>query len=473
MLVAQWSIDLLAAYTPREMTFLNAQAIALNLRVLLFAMVLTVVTAVLFGLLPALRGSGDVPRQALQEGTRSATGTPRHERLRRGFVLVQIALSLMLLLGAGLLARSFVHITRLDPGFDPQNLIAVSLSPTPWKYTTQVAQQQFIEDIVARVQTIPGVGATTVTGGVPPGSGGISFRLKFEIEGKGVVLDDPDIIMPFSEVDGDYFRVMNIPLKAGRTFGPEDTPTSPRSIIIGEEMACQLWKGTNPVGQRLRTSAKGQWGTVVGVVGDVYQFRHEQPRGQLSMYYANSQLRGLSGQLTIVIRTLGAPEPMLPLIKQQIWTVDPEQPIARIESIEAAYADFFATPRFYAFLMTTFALIGLAITSVGLYGVLAYTIAQRTREFGIRLALAAQAKDVLRLVLRSGLVMTVAGIALGAAGSLAVTRALGTLLVEIEATDALTYLLVISSLVLVAFAACWIPARRATKVNPVVALRTE
>ena len=191
------------------------------------------------------------------------------------------------------------------------------------------------------------------------------------------------------------------------------------------------------------------------------------------MYYANSQLRGLSGQLTIVIRTLGAPEPMLPLIKQQIWTVDPEQPIARIESIEAAYADFFATPRFYAFLMTTFALIGLAITSVGLYGVLAHTIAQRTREFGIRLALGAQAKDVLRLVLRSGLVMTVAGIALGAAGSLAVTRALGTLLVEIEATDALTYLLVISSLVLVAFAACWIPARRATKVNPVVALRTE
>jgi putative ABC transport system permease protein len=287
------------------------------------------------------------------------------------------------------------------------------------------------------------------------------------------VLDDPALIMPFAEVDGDYFGVMNIPLKADRTFGADDTPTSPRSIIIGEETARQLWKGENPIGQRLRTDARNPWGTVVGVVGDVYQFRHDQPRGQLAMYYANSQQRGLWGRMTLVVRTAGNPEPMLPLIKQQIWAVDPEQPIVRIESIEAAYAEFFATPRFYAFLMTTFASIGLAITAVGLYGVLAYTIAQRTREFGIRLALGAQAKDVLGLVLRSGLLMTVAGVALGVAGSMAVTSALGTLLVENKPTDALTYVLVIASLVLVAFAACWIPARRATRVDPVVALRTE
>jgi putative ABC transport system permease protein len=150
------------------------------------------------------------------------------------------------------------------------------------------------------------------------------------------VLDDPALIMPFAEVDGDYFGVMNIPLKAGRTFGADDTPTSPRSIIIGEETARQLWKGENPIGQRLRTDARNPWGTVVGVVGDVYQFRHDQPRGQLAMYYANSQQRGLWGRMTLVVRTAGNPEPMLPLIKQQIWAVDPEQPIVRIESIEAA-----------------------------------------------------------------------------------------------------------------------------------------
>jgi putative ABC transport system permease protein len=473
LLLAQWTIDLLAFYAPSDMTFLNVHEIALDTRVLLFAVVLTAATSVLFGLLPALRTSRDVPNKALQEGTRSATGAPRQERLRRAFVLVQLALSMMLLIGAGLLARSLVHITRIDPGFQPRNLISASLSLPQWKYKTRPIQQQFFEDVRARVRSLPGVVAATVTGGVPPGGGGVSFGLKFEIDGRGVVLDDPSLLMPFSEVDGDYFSVLGIPLKAGRTFSREDTPESPRAIVIGEEMARQLWKGDNPVGQRLRTSPEGRWSTVIGVVGDVYQFRPDQPRGQFAVYYANSQSRGTPGLQTLVIRTAGEPSAMIPSIKQQIWAVDPEQPIYRIESIESAYADFFATPRFQAFLMSAFALIGLAITAVGLYGVLAYAIAQRTREFGVRLALGARRGDILRLVLRSGLTLTTVGIAAGVAGSLVVTRALESLLVEIQPTDRLTYAIVVASLVLVAGVACWIPARRATQVDPVVALRTE
>jgi putative ABC transport system permease protein len=473
LLLAQWTIALLQAYAPSDLTFLRGHEIALDTRVLLFAAVLTVATSVLFGLFPALRTSRDVSNTALQEGARGATAGPRLERLRRAFVLVQMALSLMLLVGAGLLARSLVHITRIDPGFQPRNLLAASISLPSWKYGNRPAQQQFFEDVRARVQGLPGAVASTITGGLPPGGGGISFDLKFEIEGRGVVLDDPSLLMPFSEVDGDYFHVLGIPLKAGRTFSREDTPESPRAIVIGEAMARRLWKGDNPVGQRLRTSPEGRWSTVVGVVGDVYQFRHDQPRGQFALYFANSQSRQIPGLQTLVIRTAGDPSAMIPAIKQQIWAVDPEQPIYRIETVESAYADFFATPRFQAFLMSAFALIGLAITAVGLYGVLAYAIAQRTREFGIRLALGAQRGDILRLVLRSGLRLTAVGLVAGVAGSLAMTRALQSLLVEIEPTDRLTYAVVVLSLGVVAGVACWIPARRATEVDPIVTLRTE
>jgi putative ABC transport system permease protein len=472
LLLAQWTIDLLAVLTPREMTFLTTQPIALDRRVLAFAVALTMITAAVFGMLPALRASRLRPNEALKEG-RSATAAPPQERLRRAFVLGQVALSLLLLFGAGLLTRTFTHLTRIDPGFDPAGVITVDLSLPQWKYGTRAAQQQFFDEVSARVRSLPQVQTTTLTGGVPPSGGGISFDLRFEVEGRGVVLEDPELLMPFSEVDGDYFRTIGIPLKAGRTFDGGDTPEAPRAVILGESMAKRLWPEGNAVGARIRFDEGRPWYTVVGVAGDVYQFRHDLPRGQFAVYYANSQSRGIPGQQTLVIRATGDTQPLVPQIRQAIWSVDRDQPIARVQTIETAYAEFFATPRFYAFLMSAFAGIGLIISTVGLYGVLAYGLAQRTREFGIRTALGAQRGQVMQLALRAGLTLTGAGIVLGLLGSVAVGRAMQSLLVEVSPVDPLTYAATVALLVLASAIACWVPARRATRVNPIVALREE
>jgi putative ABC transport system permease protein len=473
MLMAQWAIDLVAAFTPRSMTFLTASEITLDRRVMLFGLTLSILTAVAFGLIPAIRTSGARPHDALTQGTRSATGASKQERVRRAFALAQIALSLMLLVGAGLLTRTFTRLLQVDPGFDPHNLVTFSLTLPRWKYPTREAQQLFFDDVGSRTRATPGVVSTTLTGGIPPGGGGISFDLQFEIEGRGVVLDDPNLELPFSEVDADYFSVMRIPLRLGRPFTAEDHPGSPRAVIIGESMAQRLWNGASPIGDRIRWSQDWPWYTVVGVAGDVYQFEPDRPRGMFSAYYANSQSRGIPVQQTLVVRTAGDPETLVPVIREHIRALDPEQPILEIKTVQQAYSEFFAAHRFNAILMATFALIGLTIAGVGLYGVVAYATAQRTREFGIRLALGAQARDVLHIVLASGATLIGVGLVLGVVGSLLLARALGSLLVDVPTTDPLTYFSVIALLGTVALAACAIPARRATRVDPVVALRCE
>jgi putative ABC transport system permease protein len=267
---------------------------------------------------------------------------------------------------------------------------------------------------------------------------------------------------------------MGIPLKGGRTFSAVDGPGAPKTVIISEGMARRLWKGADPIGQRLRLEARSPWLTVVGVVGDVYQLDHAQGRGMFAAYYPLSQDTRVHAQQTVVIRTTGELAKLIPLLKEQIWALDPELPVRRIASIGDQYGDFFAVPRFQAFLLTSFALVGVTIAAVGLYGVLAYAVALRSREFGIRMALGARPADVLRLVLRSAGVVIAAGLALGAGGSVIVTRVLDALLIDIQRTDPLTYVAVTLLLAVVAVSACWIPARRATRVDPVVvALRSE
>ncbi len=472
ILIAQWAIDLLAAFTPPDMTFLETSAIRLDVRVVMFAMALTAVTGAAFGLLPALRGSRTTPHAALKDGARSATGAPRQEHLRRAFVLLQLTLTVMLLVGAGLLTRTFLHMTRIDPGFDPRNLVTAQLVLPPWKYKTPELREQFNTLLMERLRATPGVTGATITGGTPPSGGGFSFGMKFDVKGRGIVLDDPALTMPTTDVDANYFDTMHIPLKAGRPFTRDDSlPGAPPVIVVGESMARRLWPGENPVNQQLRWFSRGPYYTVVGVVGDVYQFEYDQPRGQFAVYHPAAL--GGSGQTTLVVRTTIDAETMARTLREAIWSVDADQPILAIETIEAAYEEFFARPRFYAFLMSVFAGLGLLIAGLGLYGVVAYATAQRTREFGIRMALGAQRGDVLRLVLRTGLALAIVGIALGAAGSLLVTRGLASMLVEIQPTDAATYTTVFVALGAIAVIACWIPARRATRVDPVVALRYE
>jgi predicted permease len=472
MVLAMWAIDLLAAYTPRDFTFLSIGEIALDVRVLGFAAVVTVLAAVLAGSLPALRVSRTRLQESLKAGARSAAGSARQDRLRRAFVVVQLALTLMLLVGAGLLARTFVALTRVDPGFDPRNLVTVDLSLPRTKYASREAQRQFFNQAADRLRSVLGVAAVTVAGGKPPTGGGISFRLQFEIEGAGVVLDDPQLLLPFAEVETDYFSVLGMPLLAGRTFSADDAAGAP-AVIINREMANRLWKGANPIGQRIRFYPESPWRTVVGVVGDVYQFEYDSPRGMFAAYYPRSRSRGMPAQETLIVRTSDAPARVIPLIRQAIWSVDPDQPILNLATMDALYHEFLGVPRFQALLMGVFALIGLAIAAVGLYGVLSYAIAQRTREFGIRMALGARRWDVLAMVLRHGAGLVALGILLGAAGSLALTRAMSSLVVGIPPYDPITYALVVAGLAAISLAACWVPARRATRVDPIVALRCE
>jgi putative ABC transport system permease protein len=472
ILVATWAIDLLAAHTPRDFTFLSTSEIALDGRVLVFAAAVTLLTAVLAGSLPALRASRTRLHASLKAGARSAAGSARQDRLRRAFVVVQLALTLMLLVGAGLLARTFLDLTRVNPGFDPRRLVTVDLSMPRWKYGTRDAQLRFFDQVVDRLRSLPGVSSVTVAGGKPPTGGGISFGLRFEIDGLGVILDDPLVLLPFAEVKADYFSVLGIPLVAGRTFSADDGSGSP-AIVISRGMANRLWKGANPVGQRIRLGPDRPWLTVVGVVGDVYQLEYDSPRGLFAAYYPRNQSRGMPAQETLIVRTSEDPARIVPLIRRAIWSVDPDQPILNLATMDVLYREFLGVPRFQAMVMGAFALIGLAIACVGLYGVLSYAISQRTREFGIRMALGARRWDVLAMVLRQAAGLVALGLLLGTAGSLALTRTMSSLLVNIAPHDPITYALVIAGLAGIAFTACWIPARRATRVDPVVALRCE
>ena len=472
--LALWGVDLLARLAPESMTFLSLNDIIVDRRALVFAFGLTLVTALLFGVVPAVRGSRLALDDAMKAAARGATGSARHQRLRNLFVVAQLALSLMLLVAGGLLARTFIGLTRQDPGFKPAGLFAADLALPRWKYPTPVSQRAFYDLAIERLRAIPGVEAVTLAGGMPPDGGSIAFGMKFEIDGRGVVLDDPELIMPFTEVQPNYFGVLGVPLLAGRTFSEADGPSAPQVMVINESMARRFWADPQrAIGQRLRTNSRDPFTTIVGVAGDVFQFDHSKPHGTFAAYYPLRQQPSLAGQLSLILRVADGVTLPTDAIRQQIWSIDPAQAIYEVASGQAQYYEFFATPRFYAVLMTVFAAIGLCIAAVGLYGVLAYSVAQRTREFGIRFALGARREDVLRLAVRQGARVTAIGIALGALGSLLVTRGLGSMLVDLSPTDPVTYAMTIGVLGAVAWVASWIPGQRAARVDPAVALRHE
>ena len=469
LIVSQWFLDVLVISAPANSGIVNVNGFGLDRRVILFAIAATTVTGCLSGILPAIKGARG-SANALRSGSRSATDGPQHERLRHAFVVVQIAVSMVLLVGATLLGRTFVQLNRVDPGFDAQNLALATMDLPAWRFRSPAARQAFADAIVERVRGLPGVRTAALTGG-----GGISFGLAFQIEGgRGVVLDDPRLEVPFSEVGTDYFSMMGIPIVAGRGFTAADVSTGPRAIVISQALAARIWGNEHPVGQRLRmrTRPTEPWYTVVGVAGNVYQLNYAQTQNQPAYYLALSQSIAPS-VLTVTARTSGHPAALLPLIREQVKALDPGQPIWKLRTGEMEFAEFVALPRFYTQVMGVLAAFGVIIAAVGLYGVLAYAIAQRTREFGVRLALGAQKADVLGLVLRSGAGATAIGLIAGIAGSLFLTRWIESMLIDVPRLDPISYAVAVLIFGAIALAACWIPARRATNVDPIVALRYE
>jgi putative ABC transport system permease protein len=448
--------------------FVNADDAAPDMRVLLFTLGLSVLTGWLFGLMPALQLAKPELQSFLKEGARGSGEGARWTRVRGGFGVAQVALSLMLLVSAGLLIRSFDKLLNVNLGFKPEQLLSLEYRLPRSKYREPQAQWNFHRQVVERIQEVPGVQSVSLVRGLPfSGNGGTA----------AITLPDRELPSPGTEPEvmfntamPNYFETIGIPFLKGRPFGPEDQLNTPPVVIINQTMAQRFWPDQDPLGKQVKFVEDGSTAIVVGVVGDAkHYWLEDQPKPQ--MYGSYTQQPGYFA--TVVIRTTVEPLALTESVRQAVWKVDADQPMWKIRTVEFLVDRSVANRKFLMALMGIFASLALVLTMIGLYGVISYLVNQRTQEIGIRMALGAQMGDILRLVLKQGMLLVLLGVGLGLAASWMLTRLMVRLLYEVSATDPLTFVTISSLLIVVAFLACYLPARRATKVDPLVALRYE
>jgi putative ABC transport system permease protein len=473
LVVGCWAAKLLWAFTPRDITFLVINKVGVDYRVVVFVCLLTGLSTMFSGLIPAWRTVLGISAQPMDDLTRTATAGPRHTRFLRTLVVTEVALSFVLLAGAGLMARSFVKLSEDSPGFEPANLLAMTLNLPRGPYPALDSQKLFFGRLQDSLRAMPEVAETALAAGVPPVNAGFYLEVQLEIEGREPQsLGGPETLLPFNNVAADYFRVMRIPLVRGRSFDAQDAAGATPAVIINQTLAGRFWPDGDPVGQRIRVSARLPWLTIVGVAGDVKAMGPGDPNGSYEIYTPLAQTSSLA-RTTVVIRTRTAPAALLEAVKRRVWAIDPALPVGEIDTVENLLAGTLATERFYLLLMGAFAGGAIALVAVGLYGVMAYSVALRTREMGVRLALGASPRALFKLVLQQGFSLAVAGVGIGLVAALSLTRLLKSLLFGVTPTDPLTMALIAIGVGAIALLACFIPARRATKVDPVVALRAE
>lgn len=432
-------------------------------RVLAFSFVLSLLTGVLFGLVPALRASATALQTTLRQGGRGLAGSSG-QRLRSGLVMAEIALAVILVVGAGLMTRSFIRILKVDPGFRPERLLVVNFTIDPSRHEHY---QQYYHDVIDKVRGIPGVLSAAASKVVP-------FRGTGERYGfvpPGMTLrpgEDPPSANVIHISDG-YFKTIGAPILAGREFLPTERPDTPWVVIVNQALAKQFFPKLNPVGQYLSFGGSLR-AEIVGVVGDIRQKAIDEPAAP-TMYVDNMQNSRV--RANVIVRTAGPPLAMTRRVQDAIWSLDRDQTITSVFTFDDVMNEAVARPRLLTVLLGLFGGLGLLLGSLGIYGVLAYLVTQRRREIGVRLALGAQGRDVLRLVVGRGLVLAVVGVAIGLVGALALTRFMQGVLYGVEATDPLTFVAVAVGLLGIAILASWLPARRAASVDPAVALRYE
>jgi putative ABC transport system permease protein len=468
ILLASWCTRALLALAPASLPRLNA--VHLDLRVLLFSFAISLACGVVFGLAPALTASRTNLVNSLKESERTDSAGTTRNRLRRAFVVAEVAMALILLISAGLLVRSFTKLLDVRPGFDPHNVLTLRLSLPGTQYNSAAGVAQFYDSLLPRIAGLPGVQHAAAAFQTPFTSGGDNSI--FSVRGWQRGPNDPPPHADYAFVSSDYFRSMGLPILKGRDFQPSDMRAGnffgPNSVaIIDEELAKRFWPNGDALGGGLSWDPKGPWATVVGIVATA-QLKDlaEESKGTfyLPAYFSAS---------TLVVRTSGDPRPLTQAIREQVLAVDKNQPVFDIKTMEERVADSLETRRFAVVLLGIFGGLALVLAAIGLYGVLAFAVSQRTREIGIHMALGAQARDVLGMVVKQGMSLVLLGVVLGVAGAYALTRAMQSLLFEVSATDPATFALVPLLLAVVGFVACYIPARRATKVDPLVALRYE
>ena len=470
VLLAIWATNLLVALRPDNLPRL--QEIGVDGRVLLFTFGVSLLTGIVFGLLPAWTASRSVIGEALKEGGRSATAGGARQTMRSTFVVVELAIALVLLIGAGLLIKTFWNLRSVEPGFNPDHLLTMRVELPEARYQEVAKQTRFRTQTLDAINSLPGVQAAMVS--ELPLSGN-SLDHDFVIDGRPPIAPGDEPSLETRSVLGDYFHTMQIPLRLGRDFGPQDfVENAPLVGIANDMLVRQYFAHEDPLGKRIRWARDPQihWITIVGVVGDVKHFGLDLPE-QPALYSPYTQINPWKRWMAIAARTQSNPESMAQAVKQQIWKVDSQLPITEVKTMNEVSAASFAARRFNMLLLAIFAGLALVLAAVGIYGVMSYAVTQRTQEIGIRMALGARATDVLKLIIKNGMALTLLGVVIGVAGALALTRLLTTLLFGVTPTDKPTFIAVSGVLILVALVACYLPARRATKVDPLVALRYE
>jgi putative ABC transport system permease protein len=468
LLFAYGGIKLLVSLTPAEVPRLHE--IGLHVPVFLWTLAISIVTGVLFGLAPAVQASKPDLNKALKESSGRNPGSFQGNGLRNLLVVSEVAVALLLLVGAGLMTKSFVRLQQVNPGFDATNLLSMNLALPTQKYRRQQTNA-FYDRLLERVRNLPGV--KSVAGIDPLPLSNSNVMAPFVIEGAPVVAlaDRPEVGV--RAITPDYFQTMSIPILQGRSFTEQDRENTPNVLIVNEALANRYWPNQNAVGKRLSFAedpGKQAWEEIVGVVGNV-KHKDLETEAKPEVYYPYQQ--SPSNFMSLVVRTTSDPASMIPAIRSQVLSVDKDQPVSDIMTMEQRLAKSVASSRFVMLLLSTFSILALGLAAVGIYGVMAYLVTERTQEIGVRMALGAQKRDVLKLVVRKGMALAVIGAAIGLVASLALTRLMRSLLFEVTPTDWLTFVIASIVLLTVALLACYIPARRATKLDPLIALRYE
>src|SRR5215217_1680410 len=494
LLLATWGIDLISTLLPD--TLPRGNEIAVNARVLGFTFVLALLTIVMFGLLPALQAARTDLRDSMNEGGGPGFGTRKQGRVRRVLIVTEVALALVLLVGSGLMLRTFLKLRQVDVGFNARNVITMRVPLPDAKYLVPLTVDDprepgglaFSDQLLARVSSLPGVQAATVATVFPLGAGE-EWGKFMSVEGQPTASSIDQVpVVRFSLISNDYFRTFGIPVQQGRAFNNADKSNSQPVAIVNETLVKRFFAGQDPIGKTIwmgppehllppdAQTADNRFirRTIVGVVSDVKGRSLNQETPALVYSPLNQYRReGWTNGLMLAVQTTTPPETTVSAIREQVRLLDADQPITNVRTMDELLSRALSSTKFSLSLLGLFAVLGLLLAAIGIYGVMVTAVTQRTHEIGLRMALGAQTRDVMWLVIRQGMVPVLIGVVAGLAAAIGLTRLMSTLLFEVRATDPLTLALITVLLTIVALIACYIPARRATKVDPLIALRYE
>ena len=468
LLLGWWGTDLLVSLSPRELA--DLQQVRISVPVLGFTLAVSLLTGIIFGMAPAFEATRFNLHESLKEGGKNIGGGARSHRIRGVFVVAEIALALVLLVGAGLLVRSFWRLQSVDPGFNAKNLLTMRLSLPSRKYDNDRKRIDFFRKAVEGIRALPGVESAGATNFLP--FAGPHAGTLVEIEGRPKLPPGQDLGTGSCVTDLNYFETMQIPLKRGRLFTEQEAAEMRHVVVVNEEFARKNLPGEEALGKRVTIYMKDDNVPceIIGIVGDS---KHTGLDSEIEpmAFWPHAELA--YSFMTLVIRTRGDAAGVAPAAREVIQALDSEQPVADVRTMESLLADSLARARFSTLLLTVFAVVALVLAAVGIYGVMSYAVTQRTHEIGIRMAMGAQSTDVLKLIVKKGLTLTVCGVGIGLGAAFALTQILSSLLYGVSATDPVTFAGISMLLAVVALLACYLPARRATKVDPMIALRYE